>query len=205
MRSFSPKKPSLALRVLFFLALQSCGTYSHLRPADNLRVGQIEASAGIAINSIPELLPVFQISVGATDWLEVGTQYEVYSTLAWLRAQIFDSRESPQTPVSVAIEVGGGWTSILSAPEPLTSSWISNQGSLMVGLVVGRQFSGIEPYLANRTMILLPLQYVINSSRAGLRFKFLNDLAILGFEAGATMHNSFATVAEGTAFMAFAY
>jgi len=65
--------------------LTGCGTYSLLRPADTLKRGELEMTAGAAFNTLPEMTLVGQAAFGLADWLELGAQYEMYSALGQLR------------------------------------------------------------------------------------------------------------------------
>ena len=173
----------------------ACGTYSHLRPADNLRSGRVEVSAGFAASTLPEVVPVVQGAVGITDWLELEAQYEVYSALGELRFGILRSETSA---VALSVGVGGGMASVW---QDLGGDDNFRDGAVLGDVVVGKRWPAVEIYLADRAIVLLSTGYTINAVKAGVRFRFRG--AHLGLEGGVTTHHSFIALGEGTAFVGF--
>jgi hypothetical protein len=178
-RSFAP---ALAL-------LAGCGTYSHIRPADNLPSGTFEASFGMAANSLGEVLPVGAAALGLTDWLELEGQYEIYSGFAELRAGLLGSERNG---FALALGVGGGLASVY------TDGWAG--GAAAIGdLTLGRRFGRVDLYVADRFFYLPKDRYTINSIRGGVRVSF--DWFHIGAEGGATLHQGLLWLGEGTLYV----
>ena len=178
------------------LALCACGTYTHVRGADNLPGGRVELAAGLAANGLGEVLPVFAGAVGLTDWLELEAQYEVYSALVEARFQVLSSERHG---VALAMGVGGGAATVL-----VTEAGDEEQGdsdaSLLGDLVLGRRWDPIEVYVSDKVIWMLSDDYVINALRAGVRWRL--GSGVLGFEGGASIHHDFLTVGEASLFFA---
>jgi hypothetical protein len=176
-------------RPLALALLAACGTYSHIRPADNLRSGKLEASVGLAANGLGEVLPVGAAAVGITDWLEIEGQYEIYAGFGELRAAIL---ASDRQGIALALGAGGGAASVY------TNDW--GGGAALVGdLTLGRHFEHLDLYVADRFFYLPKDGYTINSLRAGLRVDL--DQFFIGAEGGATLHQGVLWLGEGTLYV----
>jgi hypothetical protein len=176
------------------LLTTACGTYSHLRPADNLRAGGVEISGGFAASTLPEVVPVVQAAVGITDWMELEAQYEVYSALGELRFELLGSE---RRPIALALGVGGGVASVWKdvGDDHLRA------GAVLGDLVLGKGFRHVDLYLANKTVVLVSVGYVINAVKAGVRARWKG--LHLGVEGGVTTHHSFFALGEGTVYLGF--
>lgn len=177
--------------------LTGCGTYSLLRPADTLKRGELEMTAGAAFNTLPEMTLVGQAAFGLADWLELGAQYEMYSALGQLR---FGLLSSEKHGLALSIAVGGGYATLLEAID-VESRDVRSAGPL-AGLTVGRRWDSFELYLGNKTLMLLPDAYFLNAVRAGVRYT-IHQAIVLGLEAGVTFHHNFVVLGEGTAHVGF--
>ena len=172
--------------------LCACGTYSHVRGADNLPRGRVELAAGFAANQLPELLPVVGGAVGVTDWLELQGQYEIYSALAEAR---FSVLQSERHGVALAMGIGGGAATVLVVEDDGQSD-----AALLADLVLGRRWDTLELYVSEKAIWMVAHNYVINAMRAGIRWN--TGPLVLGAEAGASVHHDFLAVAEGSVFLA---
>ncbi len=171
------------------IALPACGTYSHIRPADNLPAGRFEIAGGLAANGLGEVLPVGAAALGLTDWLELEGQYEIYSGFAELRAGVL---RSERDGIAVSLGVGGGGASVYA------NDW--SGGAAVVGdLTVGRRFGAVELYLGDRFFFLPGSDYTINSTRAGVRVG--GEHFFGGAEGGATLHQGVLVLGEGTLYL----
>lgn len=176
------------------LLLTACGTYSHLRPADNLRAGGVEVSAGVAMSSVPEVVPVVQAAVGVTDRVEIEGQYEVYSALAELR---FGVLSTERHGVALAIGAGGGMASVW---QDLGDDSFRD-GAVVGDVVFGKRWDAVELYLSDKAVVLVSTGYVINAVKAGVRGRFHG--VHLGLEGGVTTHHAFIALGEGTVYLGF--
>ncbi len=176
---------------LLILSVSSCGTYSVLRPADNLRAGQVELSGGAAMNSLPETVFVGQANVGVTNWLELGAQYEMYSAAGWMRFGILNTDEHG---FALALSGGGGAVSVW---DKVDSEELHGFGrAVMGGVTIGRRIKILEPYVAYRIFYLPGLVTSVQAIKGGLRLTGWNKF-FLGLEGGATIHYGAVTVGEG--------
>ncbi len=182
---------NLFLTCLFFF--NGCGTYSVIRPADNLKRGELEISGGITYNNLPELNCVAQINYGLNDWLEIGAQYEVYSTFVWSRFGLLNTDDHG---IALAIGVGGGSASIIKPLDNDDTNHFSD-AALLGSLTIGRQFGQFEPYFGYKFIPVFyeNYTYTINVVKLGTRFSF-HDNCFAGFEGGVSFHNSLTTVGE---------
>ncbi|OGQ87718.1 MAG: hypothetical protein A2289_24705 [Deltaproteobacteria bacterium RIFOXYA12_FULL_58_15] len=162
-----------------------------LRPADNLRAGQVELSGGAAFNSLPEAVFVGQANVGITDWLELGGQYEIYSAVGWTR---FGLLNTDNHGIAVALTVGGGAAQIWDSLN--TDEWSDFEGAVFGGVTLGRHFGVIEPYVGYRIFYFPGLETTIQTIKGGLRFTGW-ETVFLGVEGGATVHHALLTLGEG--------
>ncbi|MFO0747800.1 MAG: hypothetical protein U1F43_19360 [Myxococcota bacterium] len=182
----------VALAALAALAAPACGTYSHMRPADNLEAGRAEVSAGLAFNTLPEVLPVVSAAVGLTDRIELEGQYEVYSALAEVRFGVLTTKAND---FALSLGVGGGYASL----------WVDEfvgHGAALADLALGRRFGEhVEVYLGHKLMWLGGGGYLLNATRAGVRVSW--PWGHVGVEGGATVHHSFLVVGEGTGYIGF--
>jgi hypothetical protein len=72
----------------------------------------------------------------------------------------------------------------------------------MVGTAVGRKWDFFELYLGTKHLVLVPLGYVINTAKVGVRFTVWNHF-IAGLEGGATFHHNFLVLGEGAVHLGF--
>lgn len=174
------------------VATQACGTYSHIRPADNLEHGKLELSGGLAANTLPEVLPVVSFAYGISDRVELEAQYEVYSALAEVRFGLLTTKADD---FALALGVGGGYASL----------WVNDfvgHGAALADLVLGRRFGEhVELYLGHKFMWLGGSGYLLNATRLGVRGSW--GWGHIGFEGGATVHHSFLVVGEATGYIGF--
>ncbi len=168
------------------LLLAACGTYSHVRTADNLAAGHVELAGGIAWNGLGEGVAVGAAAIGITDWLEVEGQYEVYSGYGELRAGLLSSEANG---IAVALGVGVGGASVYA------NDWSGGTAGL-ADLVIGRRWSRFEVYAGDRFLYLPDNGYTINSIRGGLRVGL--GPIFVGGEGGATLHQGALWLGEGT-------
>jgi hypothetical protein len=180
------------LRALALLALCACGTYTHVRGADNLPRGGVELAAGLAANQLGEVLPVLAGAVGITDRLELEAQYEIYSALAEVRFAILSSERDG---LALALGVGGGAATVLVVEEEGDSD-----AAALLDVVVGRRWDRLELYLSEKAIWMVSKGYVINALRAGVRWRA--GQAIFGAEGGASIHHDFLALAEASLFFA---
>lgn len=188
-------------RILCFgilLVTCGCGTFSSLRPADNLKQGDVEIVGGISGNTLPEVLPVGRLTVGITDWLEAGVQTEVYSNLADVRFGILTSEDHG---IALSLGVQGGTV------QHVTSGSSQASGAIGPTLCIGRRWDVFELYLGAKGLTNFDPQAILGllSGRLGARFR-LWQLGILGVEAGGTGHfwGGFSNgVGEATAYVGF--
>jgi hypothetical protein len=169
--------------------LAACGTYSHIRPADNLPAGRLELAGGAAANGLGEVLPVGAAAVGLTDWLELEGQLEVYSGFGEVRAGVLSSARDG---IAVSIGIGGGATSVYK------NAWLGG-AALLGDLTVGRRFSIVEVYVGDRLLYLPAGSYTINSLRGGVRVG--GEHVFAGAEGGATLHEGTLWLGEGTLYL----
>jgi len=170
-----------------------------LRPADTLKQGRFELTAGAAMNTLPEVTAVAQLAVGVFDWLELGAQYETYSALGQVRFGILSSEEHG---FALALAVGGGAANLVENIDEENEPW--DNGAVLAGITLGRRWDFFELYLGYKSLLLLPLQYSINSVKAGVRFT-LFEVVVLGIEGGVTFHHAFLTLGEGAAHLGFTF
>lgn len=198
----SLRTTSLALVVASSCSV-ACGTYSALRPADNLRRGEVDVAAGLAANQIGEVLPVVRATVGVTDRIEIGAQYEVYSALASARLALLRSDEHG---IAVSAGVEGGYVSVLDALDGDDYD-LGIQGEALGGvLAVGRRWRSLEIYAVTKALAAGWGQgstSFLGVYRAGLRIA-LGDHFYLGAEGGGTLHHS-VFVGEGTGFASIVF
>src|SRR5262249_26676791 len=121
------------------ILLAACGTYSHVRSADNLAGGPVELAAGFARNGLGGGVPVRAGPRRLADWLELEGQYEVYSGFGELRAGILGSEANG---IAVALGVGVGGASVYA------NDWAGGAAGV-ADLVIGRRWSRIEIYAAD--------------------------------------------------------
>lgn len=145
----------------FLLTTTACGTYSHLRPADNLKAGGVELSAGLAASTVPEVVPVAQAAVGITSWMELEAQYEVYSALGELRFGILSTERNG---VALAVGVGGGMASVW---EDLGDDTFRD-GAVLGDVVFGKRWTNVELYQAPTHHAFLALGEATAFLRFGL-------------------------------------
>lgn len=133
--------------IAFFLlaGLTSCGTYSVLRPADNLKENQVEVGAGLAANSLVDVLPVFKFNYGINNWLEVSAQYEIYNFLVGARAGLLSSEREG---IALALGIDVGEAVFLR----LDNKW-SSVGVIVPYFVVGRRWEKFELYGAIKNFL----------------------------------------------------
>jgi hypothetical protein len=183
----------------------SCGAYSILRPADNLKAGQAELAGGVSVNMWPLATFVGQGSVGITNWLELGGQYEVYSAEGWAR---FGLLRSEAHGVALALSAGGGavWNVDLADEGlHLEEEW---EPAILAGVTLGRRFGVIEPYLGWRCYYMPQVAYSLNAIKAGVRLTPVSwswGSWWLGLEGGATIYGTDFTIAEGAAVTGFTF
>lgn len=179
---------SLALALLL-----GCGTYSILRPPDTIDPGSAELNAGLAVNSIGEVIPVAQGAIGLADRIELVGQWEVYNAFAELRGQILDSDEHG---VGLTVGAGGGvgFTALELVSDELED--VQNEGAATVSAVIGRKMKRLDLYLGNRTMWLVP-SYLVNTTKAGVRLKAGPYFRLI-LEGGMTIHHGWLVLGEGT-------
>ena len=168
------------------LLLCACGTYSHVRTADNLAGGHVELAGGLATNGLGEVVPVGAAAIGLTDWLELEGQYEVYSGFGELRAGLLSSEANG---IAVALGAGVGGASVYA------NDWAGGAAGV-ANLVIGRRWSRFELYAADRFLYLPDTGYTINSLRGGLRVGL--GPVFIGGEGGATLHQGVLWLGEGT-------
>ncbi len=155
---------------------------------------------GIAINSVPEAVPVGQAAIGIFDRLEIMGQYELYSALAGVRIGLLSSADNG---IALALQLGGGMASIGSSLDAFSGDDTTMDPALLGGLVVGRRFGLHDIYISYRGLAvdteILGVQgiYLLNSVKAGGRL-FAGRHLFLGIEGGATFHHDFFVVGEGT-------
>jgi len=166
------------------LLLPSCGTYSVLRPADNLAEGRFEVQAGAAISTVPELLPVLKADVGITDWLEAGAQWEVYNALVGARIGLLKSETHG---IALAIGVQAGLADIARL-EKSSSQW-SNRFVISPNVTIGRRFNKIELYLGTKALLAVSdfAGTEVFTAKLGLRWT-ANELGFITVEGGASAH-----------------
>src|SRR5262249_48548071 len=138
-----------------------------------------------ATNGLGEVVPLGAAAIGVTDWLELEGQYEVYSALGEGRAALLNSEQH-----GIALAVGGGAGGASGHADDLAGS----TGGLG-GVVIGRRFSRVDIYVADRFIYLVD-GYTINAIRGGGRVAF--GPIFVGAEGGATLHQGVLWLGEGT-------
>jgi hypothetical protein len=192
-----------AVALLLLALLASCGTYSLLRPADTLRAGQVELGAGVAVaagHGYSEAVGHARAHVGLTDWLELGAQYEEYTTFAEVR---FGLLSSERHGIALALGAGAGvytaWQWNVAWDRPLTLT--SNTAGLgEVSLTLGRRWRWLEVYAGDRFFAISAdgsTWGTLNAVKAGVRFTLWRHL-VLGLEGGATLHDRATWMGEWT-------
>ena len=188
------------------LATSACGTFSVMRPADNLKAGQVEISGGLTVNSLPDANPVLQANVGVLDWLELGAQYETYSAEGWLR---FAPLSTDDNGLALALSLGAGGLNTIgwsSDEHSLDDSWTP---TLMGGATLGRRFADwFEPYIGVRLFYLASSEIALTTVKGGMRFtpaRWSWGAFWLGLEGGATFYDGLFAVGEGTAALGFIF
>jgi hypothetical protein len=197
------------LCLLTLTGLCSCGTFSSLRPADNLKQGEVEIVGGISANTLVEVLPVGRLTVGITDWLEAGVQTEVYSNLADVRFGILGSEENG---IALSVGVQGGTVQHLTSVDYSTSGGVRRvfsdaSGAVGPTLCIGRRWDFFELYMGAKALSDFDNQAILAllSGRLGARFRVWQN-GILGIEAGGSGHfwsGSGTGVGEATAYLGF--
>lgn len=187
----------MRLAAVTFLTLASCGTYSALRPADNLRAGQAEVHTGLAANAFGEVLPVGRVTVGVHDRVELGAQYEIYSALGSAR---FGLLRSEDDGVALSLGVVGGYVSVLETIDDELE--VDLRGEAAGGtLSFGRRWDSIQLYLTGKAMAVGWAENAysfLGVSRLGIQFQRQNFL--IGFETGGTLHHV-VFIPEATAYI----
>lgn len=161
--------------VVTLFAATGCGTYSSLRPADNLEAGQLEVQGGLAASHLVEILPVAKISYGLTDRIEVGAQYETYSLLGDIRLGILRSDEEG---FALAFGVHAGAVHF--------SAFHHSRAAAGPNLVLGKRWGKWEVYTGVKAILDMEdieSHTAVYSARAGFRHTF-RDRWIVGAEAG---------------------
>lgn len=174
----------------------ACGTYSVLRPADNLEAGRVEITGGLTANTIPEVLPVMKGNVGLTDWLEIGAQYEVYTLLGEAR---FGLLSSEAHGIALALGAQGGMVSRYTGSTGFADA--TTEFAAGPTLTVGRRWDIWEIYLGGKALSNFESSgFGIVSGKLGARVILIPTL-FLGAEAGVSGHfwgGSGVAVGEGT-------
>ncbi len=192
--------PARIALLSLLLLLCRCGTYSVLRPADNLPQGRVEIQAGAAISTIPELLPVLKADVGLTSWLEAGVQWEVYTALIGARLGIL---RSERHGIALAVGVQTGVADIFRIDLLNNRDW-SDRFVIAPNLTIGRRFNDhFEIYIGGKALIDVaasaPTQVL--TGKLGARWT-VNEVAFLGAEGGVSFHQllgaAYQAVGEGT-------
>ncbi len=177
----------LSLIVIFSYG---CSTYSALRPADNLKAGQIELTAGAAANEFGDANLAARATVGVTDWLELGAQYESEAWLANARLGILSTKKHG-IALSTGVEVGQ--ILLLRDIENLFTDIKTD--AIGANIVVGRRFGPVEPYLSAK-VLYTPEEILLSVGKIGLR-TYLKRF-FMGIEGGASFYNDDFAVGEGT-------
>ncbi len=190
--------------LIFLLLLSSCGTYSVLRPADVLEKGEFEISGGLAVNSLPEGVPVAILSYGINNKLEANIQYEVYSALIGARYEILNS-EDDRVALAIGLHAGYVYRFI---PEKFrldgkVEEWMKST-IVTPGITIGKRKGKSEWYLAYKAFIdpTHDYWYEIGTIKIGYRYTLFKNIAF-GIEGGASHHrcfeNEYYNIFEGTA------
>ncbi|MCB1198600.1 MAG: hypothetical protein KDK51_09515, partial [Deltaproteobacteria bacterium] len=164
--------------ILVNTILQSCATVSVMRPAHHLEKGQLEASAGVAVNPANVLFAA-KLDYGITNKIEVGLQYETLSFVAGGRYQIFAN------PEGFALSLGLQTGSVVSIDDDQDGSiwvWAPN-------ITLGWQRKTWNIYLGYKAMLDLDT-YQIGSVKLGVR-KQLSPRWFIGIEGGSSHYNLF--------------
>jgi hypothetical protein len=168
-----------------------------LRPADNLEQNQWELGFGVAVNQFGQGLPVFQANYGFTDWLEIGVQHEIYSSLLWLKAAPLRSRDHG---LAVSFSLGAGDVHLFqgfNSSGDVDKDLTRKTGALLLGAHLGRKFDWFEPYLAYRLLFINDFDDgAIHAVKMGTRFTIYEQLVFI-LEGGATVHNGDPTLNTG--------
>ena len=174
--------------IFLLLAFYSigCGTYSLLRPADLLKPRQVDLQVGSGFSQL-EVVPVDQLAIGVTKWLELNVHYETYSALAGVRFGLLNSKKHK---FALSLSAGGGWFNVYN------SKYIQGGGAY-IGLTLGRRFKWFEPYLGYKGLVMMNIGgWWIHTAKLGVRFN-IGKHFLLGLEGGVTTHHGFWTMAEG--------
>jgi len=196
------KTTTMTIIAAFVVCGSACGTYSGMRTANNLRQGQIELGGGFAANEIGEVLPVVRASVGVTDAVEIGGQYEVYSALASARVAL---RRSETHGFALAAGIEGGMVSLLKTVSNDDSDFGLRAEALGAVVAIGHRWSAVEGYILTKALAVGWAQAAtsfLGTYRGGLRFG--RGAVQLGVEAGGTLHHVI-FVAEATGYVALVF
>lgn len=168
------------------LATAGCGTYTLVRPAETLRQGKVELSAGIAASQLGEANTVLHAAYGITDDVEVLAQNEVWNSFVELRYGVLHEREGDD--VSLAFGVGGGRAiTLVSAVGDALDSDDADAG--MAGLVsaaVSKRAGAVEFTLGNRTFLQAG-DFFMSSTRLAARLAIGEHFGVM-LEGGGTVH-----------------
>ena len=189
---------SIASSIVILAA--SCGTYSAIRPADNLRRGQFEVAGGLAASQVGQVLPVVRATVGVSDEIEIGGQYEVYSALASIR---FAAMRTETHGLALAVGLEGGVVSLVDDIIDGDTDFGLRAEAGGASLAVGHRWSSVEGYFATKALIVGwdgDTSSFLGTYRAGARFGGTG--LSFGFELGGTLHHTL-FIAESTAYIAF--
>lgn len=184
MKQMISKAGFLLMLSLTFL-MPSCGVYSHLRPADTLKQGNVELSGGVSASYFGEVLPVFQAAVGATDWLEMYGHYEMRSGYGGMRLGLLKSEKHP-----IALSIGGH-AGIINRFEDKEGGELFgydyvNRFAYGPSISIGRKFKHLEPYLS-AVVFFDQDGLALGSEKLGLRWYITPEL-IWGLELGSAQH-----------------
>ena len=185
---------------ILFISFSACGTFSHLKPADPTELGQVDLTAGVAVNGVPEVVPVIQASVGVSSVLDVGAKYEVYNGYAWGRIIPFNSADHG---FALALLGGIGFMSSFSQSVAQTFTVGRHEGMMVVvGATIGKRFEDLDLYAGYQAYLSLNNAPVpVQSVKGGGRLLVSTKL-YLGLEGGVSFHSGVA-VFEGAGSVGF--
>ncbi|NCN40443.1 hypothetical protein GW916_04265 [bacterium] len=187
--------PLYRIALLFlFVGIMSCGTHSHLLPADVIPAGKKEVFIGRSFNSLQDVDGILGFAYGFRDRYEFRMRVDGANIGGIVRWGVLSSIKHP-----LAFSLLGGIAKASLKPGSYAVGELTDErvwtDVLTFGASVGRRWEVMEPYLGYRMSIYADPQTQIQSLKLGSRIH--GTRAFLGIEFGYVFSAQHERVFEG--------
>jgi hypothetical protein len=171
--------------LIAIVGCSACGTYSLVRPAETMRKGHLELSAGLAASQLGEANPILHAAYAFTDDIEVIAQNEVWN--AFVEARYGLLHDAPNG-LSLALGVGGGRaiTLVSAVGESLDADEADSGAAGLVSASIGKRLGNVDLTLGNRTFVQSG-RFFMSSTRLAVRLAIGSHFGLM-LEGGGTVH-----------------